>query len=142
MCCDQLIMLAVSANGLRTHRTRDTSAPRQFGPNGEIVRPIGPDASVLGPGHFGTSADVLSVQLLRLLGNIAETVHSLKILRTLSKQRRCLHCLQCVDCAKFNAVNRYPYPTTTLQNLFKIKVGYLLIRLLTDITQIRLRELH
>ena len=30
----------------------------------------------------------------------------------------------------------------TLQILFEIKVGYLLIRLLADISQMRLRELH
>jgi len=54
--------------GLRTHRTRDTSAPvheaisalRLSGPNGETVRTVGPDTSVLGPGHFRTSAAVSS----------------------------------------------------------------------------------
>jgi len=52
--------------------------------------------------------------------------------RTHRKQRTCLRYLRCVDFAKFNAHFK----------LFKIKVGYLLIRLLTGISQIRLSELR
>jgi len=45
---------------VRTLRHEDISALRHFGPSAETVRTIGSDTSVLGPGHFGTNAEVSS----------------------------------------------------------------------------------
>ena len=115
--------------GLRTLRQQGSSAPREFSPNGETVRITDPDTSVLGSGHFDTAPT----------GNIAKTVHSLKILRNARFASNTgalllvMHGLR-----KFNSFNRYQYYFATLQNLFKIKLGHLLIRLLTDNSQIRL----
>jgi len=53
-------------NGLRAHRTQESSDPRHFGTSAEMS------------GHFGL---MVRTALLRLRGNIAETVHSLQILR-------------------------------------------------------------
>jgi len=114
---------------------------RQFGPNGETVRTRSPDTSVLGPGHFGTSAEVFCTvptwEHCRYSALITDFMQ-----RTHRKQHRCLRCLRCVNCAKFNVVNRSISYFAALQNLLKIKVGYLLIRLLTDNSQKRLRELR
>ena len=87
---------------VRTLRHQGTSAPRKFDPNGETVRTIGPDTSVLGPGHFGTGAKVSSYcdyggTSPRQCNNKDFTQ------RTHRKQRRCLRCLRCVDCAKLTA---------------------------------------
>ena len=41
-----------------TGRHQDISTLKHSGPNAEIVRTIGQDTSVFGPGHFGTSAEM------------------------------------------------------------------------------------
>jgi len=43
---------------VRSFRYQDISALRHFRPSVEIVHTIGPDTLVLGPGHFGTSAEL------------------------------------------------------------------------------------
>jgi len=54
----------VTFSGL-SHFT-DASSPRHFGPNAETVRTIGPDTSLIGPGHFGTTLCPKNVHLLGL----------------------------------------------------------------------------
>ena len=55
------LLTAYGHIGPKAVRTRDTSAlVRQFGPNGETVRTVCLDTSVLEPGHIGTTAEVSS----------------------------------------------------------------------------------
>jgi len=62
VCKPMFVLWSADYGGCICQRLTDTSDPRHlcsdprhFGPNGEVVRTIGPDTSVLGPGHFGTS---------------------------------------------------------------------------------------
>jgi len=102
--------------GPKAVRTRDTSAlVRQFGPNGETVRTVCLDTSVLEPGHIGSTALLPKCPATAPMGEHCRDSALIKDFTQCTHciQCRCLCCLlttrkyTCVSCAKFLTQHRH-----------------------------------
>jgi len=143
--CGSFFVLLTSRHylGLWKHRNKDSLDPRHFGtsakvsgqfcPNAETLQTISLDTSVLRPGQCQR------VQLLQFMAQHCWDSALIIFYRIHTSQAT--HMLAMCALRKILPHKQISLSTLLHFSLFKIKVRYLAVRLLTDISQICLREL-